>query len=267
MQEIVRRLLKPIAGRVLPGPAQMWVRRMYMSRQIAAGRHFRESELALVRNLLRPGDQVADVGANVGIFTRELSQAIGTSGRMYSFEPVSANFDVLSDVVRRCGLTNVQIFRKAIGAANGTVQIVVPEMKGFEGLYWAHVASDGEPGKKEPVELCSLDDLHRQGTITALDFIKCDVEGGEAEVVKGAANLMRTCRPGWLIEISRQTSSLVFETMTNAGYKVFVHDGGLAPVTSYRDGEYSNYMFFHPESKLWSRAQEHIRSISTAASA
>ena len=50
------------------------------------------------------------------------------------------------------------------------------------------------------VKLVRLDDLFQSG----ISFVKCDVEGHELEVIEGAKELIRACRPAWLIEVSHR---------------------------------------------------------------
>ena len=49
-----------------------------------------EGELNLFLQIVRPGDIVLDVGANIGAFTVPLAKRVGMSGRIYAFEPQSA---------------------------------------------------------------------------------------------------------------------------------------------------------------------------------
>lgn len=47
-----------------------------------------ERDLDVARRLAVPGSVVLDVGANVGIYTRVLSETVGAAGRVHSFEPL-----------------------------------------------------------------------------------------------------------------------------------------------------------------------------------
>jgi hypothetical protein len=92
-----------------------------------------------------------------------------------------------------------------------------------------------------------LDDLWKEGAIPRLDFIKCDVEGAELEVIRGALDLIRSQLPGWLVEVSRKTSYELFRVLKDLGYKAFVFDKQLVQTDLYRDKEFSNYFFLHPK--------------------
>jgi FkbM family methyltransferase len=227
------------------------IRRFYLARNVIAGREFHEVEMNALKRMIAAGDVVADIGANVGAYTKHFSTLVGPSGRVHAFEPVAANYDILQTVARKGRLQNVQLHRLALGSSLEQREIAIPDLGGFTGYYWAHFAKPGERGEK--VTVSTLDHLLNRKEIQRLDFIKCDVEGSEFEVLNGGSELLRTQRPAWLIEVSRETSGAVFSTLQQQGYRAFVYDGVLRPTDGYLDRQFSNYFFFHPETKIWSR--------------
>lgn len=232
---------------------QSKLRHFYVSRQILKNRTFHEPEMNLLKSFVFRGDCVADVGANVGAYTVELSHLVGSNGNVYSFEPISENYDILQTVVRKGGLSNVRSFHAALGSAAGQCEMVIPDSAAFIGFYLAHLAEPEDSGRRMTVEVRTLDDFWRTKAITDLDFIKCDVEGTELEVIRGGLELIESQRPGWLLEVSRETSGELFGLLRTLGYQAFVYADNLIRTESYRDKEFSNYFFFHSRSKIWSR--------------
>src|SRR5262245_14056732 len=231
------------------------IRRSYTSYKIKHDSYFREPEMALIKSLVSQGDVVADIGANVGVYTNELSCAVGPTGKVFSFEPVTQNYDILITVIRKAHLNNVSPFRVALGAAAAECEIVIPEMTGFTGYYWAHLAQDGDQGRRESVTVTTLDTLYGSGVIEPLQFVKCDVEGAEMGVLVGGKEMIRSQTPGWLIEVSRDRSNEVFAFFRSLGYRSFVFDGRLINTETYLDRQFSNYFFLHPDSISWHRAR------------
>ncbi len=224
--------------------------------------------MAILKSLISAGDSVADIGANVGVYTREFSLLVGQGGRVYSCEPVVENYHILEDVTRKAGLSNVHLFNAAIASEVGQRQMVIPNLEGFTGYYQAHFSRGDEPGEPETVQVLTIEELWRRKIFTHLDFIKCDVEGAELVVVEGAMLLIEAQLPAWLMEVSRSTSSQIFRTLKSLGYRAFVYNDGLNETENYRDGEFSNYFFIHPRSKIWQRALPHaklLRSTGVAA--
>jgi FkbM family methyltransferase len=248
-----REIVKLLVQKICTPRMQRGLRHYYVVRRVLKSEKHTEAEASLLPSLLRAGDFVADFGANFGYYTKQLSSLVGVQGRVYAFEPLSENFEILQTVVHRGQLSNVVCFRAALGAEAGLRELVVPDMKGFAGTYWAHLAQPGDQGFREYVAVLPLDDLWRRETIPRLDFVKCDVEGAELEVLKGGLQLLRTGRPVWLLEVSRRTCDQVFGLFHGLGYRSFVFDERLNETQEYREGKFSNYFFLHPQSSLWKR--------------
>ena len=53
-----------------------------------------------IKNGVKPGDVFYDIGANIGVYTIFAAQCIGANGKVYAFEPHSANFTRLLDNIR-----------------------------------------------------------------------------------------------------------------------------------------------------------------------
>lgn len=244
----------------MTGPRlQQALRRYHLSRIILRDRYSREPEMDALEGLIVPGDVVADVGANAGSYTKQFSSLVGPQGRVYSFEPIPETFEVLQQVVRRAGLENVSIFQIALGPHARHGRMVIPQEDGFTGYYLAHFAKPDEAGNVVGVTVRAFDGLTKDQGIDRLDFIKCDVEGSELDVLYGSADLILRFKPGWLIEVSRATSEEVFEFLVHRhGYQAYVYSGGLVPTRMYRDKEYSNYFFVHRYSAVWQRARKMI---------
>ena len=130
---------------------------------------------------------VFDVGANVGTFTIEGRRAFSQS-HFFSFEPVHNTFLKLQQ--RLAGDDMVQTFECALGAVTGTATIsVFPGRDAVSSLRpdadftakRGYVAS-----ANEEIAVETLDNVCRNIGVMQIDLLKIDVEGYEAEVLKGA---------------------------------------------------------------------------------
>ncbi len=73
----------------LPALWQSELKRIYFRRQIDSGSFASaEPEHALLPQLIGAGDWALDIGANVGHYTKRLSELLGGSGRVIAFEPI-----------------------------------------------------------------------------------------------------------------------------------------------------------------------------------
>ena len=144
-----------------------------------------------------------DIGAHVGLWSMWLTRAFDY---VEAFEPVPwfrdifvANVDMDKCTVFGCALG---FFGNELGDKGSGVSLNVP----LETTGAAHVAGrhsinqkfdpDGLIETVENVELMSLDAFN----FPQVDFIKIDVEGLEAEVVRGAERTIREYRPNLVVE-------------------------------------------------------------------
>jgi FkbM family methyltransferase len=153
-----------------------------------------ERAQAFVASAVRPGGVVYDVGAHVGFFSLLFARLAGPDGRVYGFEPVEANWLRLRANIEANALTNVDAQCVAIGDVVGEVAFAA----GATSLQ-GRIAAPGEDAA-DTVPVTTIDDLVRD-SCAAPDFIKIDVEGAEAGVLRGAAETIATHRPRMLIEV------------------------------------------------------------------
>ncbi len=146
---------------------------------------FEKEDRVLFRRLVRPGDIVYDIGANLGYHTSLFGALTGPSGRVHAFEPQPGLLPNLRKTVNR--IPNAVLWECALSETEGEVKFYVPD-HGYHML-----ASIGDPGINSRPVVCqalTLDGLHAEGKIEAPDFIKIDVEGAEALVFRGARALL-----------------------------------------------------------------------------
>lgn len=141
------------------------------------------------RRLLRPGQLVLDIGANVGYYTLLAAEGAGPAGSVHAFEPVKRTFDRLAQNVELNGFGNVVLSRLALTNCNGEASMwVAPESSsGMSSL----VAPDDVTGASERVRTERLDDYCRRAEIQEVDIVKIDVEGEELQVLRGGEQVLR----------------------------------------------------------------------------
>jgi FkbM family methyltransferase len=139
--------------------------------------------MALIRELVKPGSNVLDIGSNIGFFTKYLSAHTGSGGRVYAFEPDKTNFGHLEKEVK--GLSNVTPVQKAVGAASGTIMLYTSPWLNVD-----HRTYEPETYRGNyTVEQVSIDDFV-DGKFR-VDFIKMDIQGFEADALKGMKKTLR----------------------------------------------------------------------------
>jgi FkbM family methyltransferase len=159
---------------------------------------FELAELNFVSQYLRPGDKAMDIGANVGIFSVVMGVTVGTLGRVFAFEPVPANISRLESNLRKNGLGNVQVFPLALGMFDGQMMLRMATDPAYPSL--REVQRGFDNGAEVPVQVRSLDGVWEELGSPDIALVKIDVEGAEADVLRGAARFLTTCRPTLLVE-------------------------------------------------------------------
>jgi FkbM family methyltransferase len=145
-----------------------------------------------------------------------MARLVQRNGTIHAFEPQRAIFDILSNNIRLNGLTNVVAHQRAVGHTGGTVR--VPPLDYREVNNFGGVALGSAQG--EEVEVVTIDSLG----LARLRLLKVDVEGMEADVVRGARATIERLQPALYIENdradrSRQLIALILEI----GYRLWWH--------------------------------------------
>jgi FkbM family methyltransferase len=128
-----------------------------------------------------------DVGANVGYYMLLIRQAVGPRGRVDSIEPQPDNVVELRRNIDANRFDNVRLFPVALGEADGEAMLSTE----------INATLLGEPsGPRTPVAVRRLDDVVEE----RIDLLKVDVEGYEAQVLRGARRHLAS-RPALFLEV------------------------------------------------------------------
>lgn len=127
---------------------------------------------------LREGDTFLDIGANIGYYSILASQLVGSSGRVFSFEPNKEVFERLKNNIQINRIENVVLFNFALSDFTGTSYLYLGEgdWDGRGSLY-----DNGDKVAQSKVTVKRFDDVFKDEII---DMVKMDVEGSEIRILK-----------------------------------------------------------------------------------
>ena len=168
-----------------------------ISWRLLLGFGFEEKSKDLILRLVREGDVIFDVGANIGDYTLPLSAAIGPKGAVWAFEPVRRSFVVLSKNIEKNRIQNVLAREIAVGDADGRCTIYC-DASNFGGNSLM-VDATTDKGAVLDVAITRLDTVCALGQIVP-DLVKVDVQGAELGVLAGAAHLLGNDRTAFWLE-------------------------------------------------------------------
>jgi hypothetical protein len=143
------------------------------------------------------GGVVIDAGANVGDFTLKASKWVGDSGIVIAIEPVSRHVTLLKRNLARNRISNVIVVDKAISDCKGKVDV--------EG---------------RQTETISMDDLLDDLKISRIDSVKLDVEGAEAQALRGGERTVRRARHFSVETHSDELWKKVASVLSSEGFRV-----------------------------------------------
>lgn len=159
--------------------------------------------LELFHQFVKPGDQVADIGAHIGYFSTYLASLVTHTGQVYSFEPDPRALNILENVIRFNKLAWVKVFPIALSSHQERLHFHLAQ-----GLGSSTAAKNSDTNYIEEITVDSLplDMLVEQKKILPdLSFIKMDIEGFEVEAIKGMKKVLETSRPVIVTEVNEKT--------------------------------------------------------------
>lgn len=174
------------------------------------------------KQFLKPDGIFVDVGAHVGTYTLSYAPLCRA---VYAFEPQRITFCHLCTGITLNGLNNVHPKNIALSDSSGEADLRIISSDGGGSSIKA-LPSNINPMSMEKVECRRLDSYALSGVI----FMKIDVEGAELDVLKGAANTIKTDKPKILMEVwtedwyTAQRKELA-AYMAEIGYKCIVVSG------------------------------------------
>jgi FkbM family methyltransferase len=189
-----------------------------------------EAEFRLLPFLVDRRRNAVDAGANKGTYTYALARL---ARHVWAFEPNPKMFRTLQRVAAR----NVTAAMVALADRSGEAELRVPRMRkgGFSNQGGSlSAAKIAENYRAVRVEAVRLDDLD----LPDIGFMKIDVEGFEHEVLDGARETVRRCRPVMLIEMEERYTKIPIEAalsrVLELGYVgMFLAHGALRPLDQF----------------------------------
>lgn len=165
---------------------------------------YEEGTLWCFKKILKKGDVVFDIGANIGLTAIYAAKRIGINGNVFAFEPMPNTCDILNYNIRLNKLKNITSINVALSDRIGFAEI-------YDNIHINRGAASLYSEKKEngiTIPLDTLNNIIYKYKIDKIDLIKIDIEGSEISMLKGAFNVFNLERkPIICIEFSREVKS------------------------------------------------------------
>jgi FkbM family methyltransferase len=181
--------------------------------------------LEAAAELVRPGDCVWDIGANVGLFAFSAAGLAGRKGRVLAIEPDAWLATLLHKSAACAPATSAPVQVLPI-AVSDTMQIahlkIAARGRSSNALGSGYSPAGGARGRDQSTMCVTLDWLLE--VCDPPTVLKIDVEGLETQVLKGAHKLLSTARPRILCEVSADNTKDFADFLRPYGYSLFDAD-------------------------------------------
>jgi FkbM family methyltransferase len=190
---------------------------IYIGRAIATYGEYCPAEWAALRQMIRPGMNVIEAGANMGTHSVDMARACAP-GIFYAFEPQPRLFQILAGNLALNNIANALVYPEGCGDAEG--EAIVPWANYDQEDNFGGIGLKQTGGQGVPVRIRTIDSLGLQ----QCGLIKIDVEGFEPRVIRGAIETIGRCRPILYVENDRAAQQQeVIDLIAGLNYRMFWH--------------------------------------------
>lgn len=181
--KVISKVGRKLHSRLHPGYIEMFGYKLYLDPNDHLLLSTRKYPIhPILERIIKKNNVVVDVGSNIGVLTLYFASLVGSKGKVYSFEPESDAFSILSKNVTENNMKNIIVENKAVSNKTGKVLF-----RKDESPTAGRIVNDNSDGTS--IDSISLDDyfLHHDGEI---DFVKIDTEGYDWSVFQGMKSLI-----------------------------------------------------------------------------
>jgi FkbM family methyltransferase len=187
--------------------------------------------------ILRPGDCVLDLGANMGYYALVAAELVGATGAVHAFEASPQVLPWLRANVALNPQSNIHVHEQAVTDRCGPIRFhaAAPARTGYSSIRDLR----GDTAEVTVVPTVALDSLLKE--LPPVRLIKLDIEGAELQALRGMRALLARDKPFVISEMDDAflrelggTAAEMCEFLQTAGYdlSVIVEAGSLRPLTT-----------------------------------
>jgi FkbM family methyltransferase len=150
--------------------------------------HWDELTTKVFKSVVKNGDVVLDLGANLGYYSLLAARLVGERGKVYAFEPEPRNYRLLTKNKELNDYDNIIPIQKAISDRSEIVKLFLSEED--SGAHTIREVVDSREYKRSvDIETIKLDEYFA-GNTCPIDVIKMDIEGSEPKAFLGMSNII-----------------------------------------------------------------------------
>lgn len=165
--------------------------------------YYEKNVIDAIKRILKQGFVAIDAGANIGTHTLIMAKLVGSSGKIFAFDPHKESCDRLKENVNLNNFSNTKVLQFALSNKKGTMSLFSYNEEitdhGTASLYDLPHLQKTEI--KVPVS--TIDEFFNEENLNRIDFIKIDTRGSDFPIILGAAESIKRFNPYVVFEYNR----------------------------------------------------------------
>lgn len=186
----------------------------------------------VAKNYISEGSNVIDIGAFSGAFCIPISKHIGDTGCIYAFEPIPEQFDVINEKIKKENLSNIKLEQKAIWDKSEYVLFEVSRKKASSSFCQKFIQNHKDrnmAGFDDPesykIKIKTLN-FNEYFTDQKIDFIKCDAQGSDFDIIYSAYDFIYKNKPVVFMEYANfayeeGTNEILYNMFNKMNYTLY----------------------------------------------
>jgi len=184
-------------------------------------REYYGTDLLYSGELIKSGNTVLDIGANIGYFALLESKIVGPSGKVYAVEPSPVNYQRLNENIKLNKFNNIETFNLALGDKNGQAKMFISSRSNWSRLI--EIDMPDSINEVVDVDMLTVDEFLKDKQPP--DLIRMDVEGYEINILKGMKDTLKNSNLKIFLEfharaISKKDTNEFFDSLINNRFDV-----------------------------------------------
>jgi FkbM family methyltransferase len=206
-----------------------------------------------VKQLIKKGDTVVDIGANLGYYTKLYSKWVGDSGKVIAIEPVPLYTKIIKWACG--GRKNITLYPYALGKEDKKVHLVTPDHFGYLRTGLPQIYDEKNNKAISEYEFSFEADMKKANELfesfDKIDFLKCDIEGYEKVVIPEILPVLKKFKPIIQLETWGDHKPIVEAALNSAGFeKYYLAGSALKKAVAGEEDPAGDLIFIHKEKQL-----------------
>ncbi|NDV77890.1 FkbM family methyltransferase [Dysgonomonas sp. 511] len=210
------------------------------------------------KKLIKRGDVIVDIGANLGYYSILFSSWTGRSGKVYSVEPIELYNKVFNKKAKE--RKNIILYPYALGKEEKDIKLVSSPRVGYLRTGLPHVYDSDRDGDINAQEFTFDAQMKIPSRLFAsldrLDYIKCDIEGFEHVVLSDMESIINTHKPIVQVEVWKENEEPILNMFQRLCYKPYKLNDGILSSQENHLSLLGDYIFIHEDNSIKTKLKD-----------